>query len=115
VSTDAPYFCPTSGQMESHTQGGFDVCCDRPQLHQPVPLLTPADLFATPPRSWVLPTIPAGVRLRDERDGHTWTPTEDPDLVGEYWTDGEAVISLGQLLQTRGRLTEVTEEGDTNG
>lgn len=30
----ARYFCPTSGTMESTCHGGFDVCCDRPDLHQ---------------------------------------------------------------------------------
>jgi hypothetical protein len=61
------------------------------------------------PRSWSLPTIPAGVRLRDERDGHTWTRCVEQFGPGKHWTDGEAVISLGQLLQTRGRLTEVVD------
>ncbi|MGW0920147.1 hypothetical protein ACWD3J_14155 [Streptomyces sp. NPDC002755] len=30
----ARYFCPTSGKTESTCHGGFDVCCDRPDLHQ---------------------------------------------------------------------------------
>ncbi|MEU3613449.1 hypothetical protein ABZ725_14195 [Streptomyces sp. NPDC006872] len=30
----ARYFCPTSGKTESACHGGFDVCCDRPDLHQ---------------------------------------------------------------------------------
>jgi hypothetical protein len=29
------YFCPTSGQVEDAQHGGFDVCCDRPDLHRP--------------------------------------------------------------------------------
>lgn len=29
------YYCPTSGETESDCHGGFDVCCDRPDLHQP--------------------------------------------------------------------------------
>lgn len=29
------YYCPTSGETESPCHGGFDVCCDRPDLHQP--------------------------------------------------------------------------------
>jgi hypothetical protein len=29
------YFCPTSGEIESDCHGGFDQCCDRPDLHQP--------------------------------------------------------------------------------
>ncbi|MEU9310907.1 hypothetical protein [Streptomyces sp. NPDC048256] len=29
------YFCPTSGQTESDCHGGFDQCCDRPDLHTP--------------------------------------------------------------------------------
>ncbi|MFF9118327.1 hypothetical protein ACF09Y_22455 [Streptomyces massasporeus] len=28
------YHCPTSGQTESDCHGGFDTCCDRPDLHQ---------------------------------------------------------------------------------
>lgn len=30
------YYCPTAGEVEHPTQGGFDVCCDRPELHKPV-------------------------------------------------------------------------------
>ncbi len=29
------YYCPTSGQDEHAQRGGFDVCCDRPDLHRP--------------------------------------------------------------------------------
>lgn len=29
------YYCPTSGRTESDCHGGFDVCCDRPDLHIP--------------------------------------------------------------------------------
>jgi hypothetical protein len=35
------YYCPTGGEAESDCHGGFDVCCDRPDLHQPLP--RPAD------------------------------------------------------------------------
>ncbi|MDJ0342226.1 hypothetical protein QMK19_03370 [Streptomyces sp. H10-C2] len=37
VSSPAPgaiYFCPTSGDVESPIHGGFDTCCDRPDLHR---------------------------------------------------------------------------------
>ncbi|MFE4857320.1 hypothetical protein [Streptomyces sp. NPDC056670] len=27
------YYCPTSGGIESDCHGGFDTCCDQPQLH----------------------------------------------------------------------------------
>lgn len=30
------YYCPASGETESDCHGGFDICCDRPDLHQPV-------------------------------------------------------------------------------
>lgn len=36
ICTSEPYFCPTSGEVESACHGGFDVCCDRPDLHGPV-------------------------------------------------------------------------------
>ena len=29
------YYCPTSGEVESPCHGGFDTCCDRPDLHRP--------------------------------------------------------------------------------
>ncbi len=29
------WFCPTSGEVECGVHGGFDVCCDRYDLHQP--------------------------------------------------------------------------------
>lgn len=32
------YYCPTAGETESDCHGGFDTCCDRPDLHQPVRL-----------------------------------------------------------------------------
>lgn len=32
--SDDLYFCPTSGEVESLTHGGFDTCCDRPTLHR---------------------------------------------------------------------------------
>lgn len=31
------YFCPTSGEVESATDGGFDTCCAHPELHLPMP------------------------------------------------------------------------------
>lgn len=30
------YYCPTSGDVEDDERGGFDVCCDRPNLHMGV-------------------------------------------------------------------------------
>lgn len=30
------HFCPTSGDVECPTHGGFAVCCNRPDLHQPI-------------------------------------------------------------------------------
>lgn len=29
-----PYFCPASGEVEQRGRSGFDVCCDRPDLHR---------------------------------------------------------------------------------
>ncbi len=34
--SESLYFCPASGEVESPGHGGFDVCCDRPDLHQPL-------------------------------------------------------------------------------
>ncbi|WP_371634455.1 hypothetical protein OG693_39385 (plasmid) [Streptomyces sp. NBC_01259] len=31
------YYCPTVGETESDCHGGFDVCCESPELHQPFP------------------------------------------------------------------------------
>jgi hypothetical protein len=33
---DPSYFCPTSGEWESPCHGGFDTCCERPDLHQTI-------------------------------------------------------------------------------
>jgi hypothetical protein len=30
------YFCPAAGEVESACHGGFDVCCSRPELHEPI-------------------------------------------------------------------------------
>ncbi|WP_109000813.1 hypothetical protein [Streptomyces rishiriensis] len=46
------YFCPTSGKTESTCHGGFDVCCDRPELHKPAE--TPA---STAPLAAGLPLV----------------------------------------------------------
>jgi hypothetical protein len=40
VTADQRYFCPTSGDVEHPTHGGFDVCCGHPELHRPI---TPAE------------------------------------------------------------------------
>lgn len=30
------YYCPTTGEHElAPPNGGFDVCCDHPELHEP--------------------------------------------------------------------------------
>lgn len=31
---DPMYWCPTVGEFESSCHGGFDVCCDHPELHE---------------------------------------------------------------------------------
>lgn len=32
-----PYYCPTSGDTECcPAHSGWDVCCDRPDLHRPI-------------------------------------------------------------------------------
>ncbi|MEO3973784.1 hypothetical protein [Streptomyces sp. CAU 1734] len=36
------YHCPTSGETESTCHGGFDTCCDRPDLHRPTADAPPA-------------------------------------------------------------------------
>lgn len=33
---DPSYFCPTNGEWESPCHGGFDVCCNHPELHQQI-------------------------------------------------------------------------------
>lgn len=45
------YYCPTSGDEESASHGGFDTCCDRPDLHRPVesPSETTAELYVVKP------------------------------------------------------------------
>jgi hypothetical protein len=37
------YYCPASGDIEDTRWGGFDVCCDRPDLHE---LIEGADVEA---------------------------------------------------------------------
>lgn len=60
------YYCPTSGETESDCHGGFDQCCDRPDLHRPVSTVLRDHLAAgllarikqaTVPRSGVLDGI----------------------------------------------------------
>lgn len=33
--TSEPYWCPTSNSVESACHGGFSVCCEHPELHEP--------------------------------------------------------------------------------
>ena len=40
------YYCPASAGVECPRHSGFDVCCDRPADHVPVP----ADVRAADPR-----------------------------------------------------------------
>lgn len=49
------YYCPTCGETESDCHGGFDVCCDRPDLHQQLVSCS----FAS---------------LQQPHDGHSWEP-----------------------------------------
>ena len=35
-TSELRYFCPASGDVESAAVGGFDTCCDRPDLHRVV-------------------------------------------------------------------------------
>lgn len=56
------YFCPTAGETESDCHGGFDVCCDRPDLHQPLI-----------PCAWAV--------CKQSHDGHSWEPQPGAPLV----------------------------------
>lgn len=35
------YFCPRGGEVESASNGGFDVCCDAIEYHIPVAQIVP--------------------------------------------------------------------------
>jgi hypothetical protein len=35
------WWCPTSGKVECGVHGGFDVCCNRTDLHQPITAAKP--------------------------------------------------------------------------
>lgn len=37
VTWTGPYFCPTAEEVEQNPGGGFDKCCDREDLHVPLP------------------------------------------------------------------------------
>lgn len=49
------YYCPTAGETESDCHGGFDTCCDQPDLHQS---LIPCSLAV----------------LHQSHDAHAWQP-----------------------------------------
>ncbi|MFJ5151402.1 hypothetical protein ACIQCF_07400 [Streptomyces sp. NPDC088353] len=49
------YYCPAGDEVESDCHGGFDVCCDRPDLHQPLLKCNRA-------------------HLRQPHDAHSWEP-----------------------------------------
>lgn len=40
---DGRYFCPLSGSEECAQHPGFTICCARPDLHQIIPAIGPAD------------------------------------------------------------------------
>lgn len=57
------YFCPTAGETESDCHGGFDVCCDRTDLHQKLARCSTAAFRDTP------------------HAGHSWEPQLGMDPV----------------------------------
>ncbi|MGW5003290.1 hypothetical protein ACWEP8_37180 [Streptomyces hydrogenans] len=78
------YFCPTSGALESPCHGGFDVCCARPDLHEPILALAEAGL--NPRRRYLvaagrllLPGEPEDVHLAL----YTWEERLGAWLVGQ--------------------------------
>lgn len=46
ADTRRPYFCPTAQEVEESGSGGFDQCCDRPDLHVPLPALPGTDVLS---------------------------------------------------------------------
>lgn len=46
------YYCPTAQEIEQRPGGGFDVCCDAPEKHEP---LSPAALEAA--RRWAIAKV----------------------------------------------------------
>lgn len=50
------YYCPTAGDIEMQPGGGFDVCCEHPELHQPL-------LFATEVKSMCETATALGLAL----------------------------------------------------
>lgn len=65
------YYCPTSGETESDCHGGFDVCCDRPDLHQPTDeacqqLAELLDTVRACAEAWAWPSMSAPSRAAGE-------------------------------------------------
>lgn len=81
---DRLYYCPTAGEDECDVHGGFDVCCNRPDLHRP-PVIGAAPAYAAAygvggdrdadegpveparPRPRTLPAAPTPRRARPKR------------------------------------------------
>ncbi|MFI2426534.1 hypothetical protein ACH5A7_20965 [Streptomyces sp. NPDC018955] len=83
------YYCPTSGTIESDCHGGFDTCCDRPDLHQPKeqPMPKPA-CTARIEGPHVLGGGPVHCTREAGHPGnHTGPQTSDGKTL---WTDGNA-------------------------
>ncbi|MFH9812536.1 hypothetical protein ACH4NO_18310 [Streptomyces olivaceus] len=65
------YYCPTSGETESDCHGGFDVCCARPDLHQPTDeacqqLAEKLDTVRACAEAWAWPSMSAPSRAAGE-------------------------------------------------
>jgi hypothetical protein len=98
--TDEPklYYCPTTDEVEQHPGGGFDVCCDHPELHRAIKW---TDLFGIDPD--YLKDADEGCTGEGRGRGYAYTASEVKVLT-------ETATKLGRELGRREVWEQVADE-----
>lgn len=100
------YVCPTALEVESSCHGGHDTCCDRPDLHVPLPDGPAADAL-----SEALSTA-AKERFALEQELARWKPSH---LVTHHTYEGPGPCRADLFGQTCDHLRDdhrLINEGD---
>lgn len=110
------YACPTSLEVESSCHGGFDVCCDRPDLHVPLPDGPATDALSNALSDAVKERFAAQV-IADDAWGTVWLHGNWPWLT-KCMTTPEREYAADCVARWSARLAEIDgdlERGEPDG
>jgi hypothetical protein len=102
------YFCPAVAEVESAMHGGFDVCCDRPEQHIPLPLGPATDALSMALSDAVKARFAAQV-VADAAWGSVWLHG-DWRWLTKCMTTPEREYAADCVARWNARLAE--EDGD---